>query len=344
MEENSKYKNMKKYTLVILLLSLNIQVLGQYISLRNYEDLGKEYRNNIKRSNFFEYKLIDNKTNKDSVLSLYVNKYSLGKHKNLNDICDCKKLIVLSLYFFNDDEIPDCIFQLKDLKELNLYNINANWKELFRKIANLKQLKILTINGGSMSIMPQTIGLISSIERFELNDVPIVDFNDEFAKLNKLKYLSVNYTQVSFMPQEYYNDSLIYLDISSNSFNGIPEEINNLTNLEHISFYENIYYSSDDTILCKNKKLKEIYIGDCGIEKFPIGLKELENLEQLVLAGNRMLDVPDEIIEFKKLKYLYWGSFLTDKKKLDSIKKKMPNCIISNFSDKPMRPIIDIFE
>lgn len=303
-----------------------------------------EYRKEIKQNNFFTYKLIDKKTNKDSVLELYVNKYDIGKHKKMNDVSDCRRLIVLSLNYFNDDEIPDWIFELKELKELNLTGINANWKELFRKISNLKQLKTLTINGGSMSIMPQTIGLISFIERFELNDVPIIDFHDEFAKLNKLRYLSVNNTQVSFMSQNYHNDNLVYLDISSNRFNGLPEEINNLQNLQHISFYENLYYSSDDTILCKNKKLKEIYIGDCGIEKFPIGLKDLENLEQLILAGNRILDVPDEIIEFKKLKYLYWGSFVTDKKKLDEIKNKMPNCIISNFSDKPMRPIIDVFE
>lgn len=152
-----------------------------------------------------------------------------------------------------------------------------------------------------MNYMPETIGLLSSIERIELDNVPLIDFNDEFAKLDNIKYLRVNNTQVYFMPQDYFNDNLIYLDISSNKFNGMPVEINIWPNLEHISFYNNIYYSSDDTILCKNKKLKEIYIGDCGIEKFPIGLNKLENLEQLIVAGNRMQDVPDDIIEFKKI-------------------------------------------
>lgn len=343
---------MKKYTIILLLLFFNIHVFGQEITeinlnYQNYDNLGKGYMNNIKKSNFFEYKLLDKITNKDSVLSLVVNKYFLGKHKNLNDICDCKKLVVLSLYNLNGDELPDCIFQLKNLKEINLYYFNAEyheWKELFRKISNLKLLKTFTIYQSPMNYMPETIGLLSSIERIELDNVPLIDFNDEFAKLDNIKYLRVNNTQVYFMPQDYFNDNLIYLDISSNKFNGMPVEINNLPNLEHISFYNNIYYSSDDTILCKNKKLKEIYIGDCGIEKFPIGLNKLENLEQLIVAGNRMQDVPDDIIEFKNLKYLYWGSFVTDKKKLDAIRMKMPNCIISNFSDEPMRPIIDIFE
>ncbi|MDD3286172.1 MAG: hypothetical protein PHI14_01595 [Bacteroidales bacterium] len=343
---------MKQLTIIIFLLFFKIHVFGQEITeinlnYQNYDNLGKEYMNNIKKSNFFEYKLLDKNTNKDSVLSLVVNKYFLGKHKNLNDICDCKKLVVLSLYNLNGDELPDCVFQLKNLKEINLYHFNAEyheWKELFREMSNLKLLKTFTIYQSPMNYMPETIGLLSSIERIELDNVPLIDFNDEFAKLDNLKYLRVNNTQVYFMPQDYFNDNLIYLDISSNKFNGMPLEINNLPNLEHISFYNNIYYSSDDTILCKNKKLKEIYIGDCGIEKFPIGLNKLENLEQLIVAGNRMLDVPDEIVEFKNLKYLYWGSFVTDKKKLNAIRIKMPNCIISEFYDKPIRPIIDIFE
>lgn len=91
---------MKKYTIILLLLFFNIHVFGQEITeinlnYQNYDNLGKGYMNNIKKSNFFEYKLLDKITNKDSVLSLVVNKYFLGKHKNLNDICDCKTCCVV---------------------------------------------------------------------------------------------------------------------------------------------------------------------------------------------------------------------------------------------------------
>jgi len=205
------------------------------------------------------------------------------KDLNLEPLKNVKKLTSLtirSIFGLGLTEIPDFIFDFKNLEHLNLGENTIS--KIPDKIKNLKNLKYFSL----------AINNVSSISK-ELGNLKIEDLNIEQNKLQSI-------------PDVVYNlKSLKSLDISFNQIKSISEKIGNLKNLEILEGYGNKIESIPDTI-SNLKKLRVLDLSGNSITKIPKALGELESLEELYLQINKInSELPSSLNNLTKLKKIY---------------------------------------
>ncbi|WP_435523445.1 hypothetical protein [Chryseobacterium indoltheticum] len=77
----------------------------------------------------------------------------------------------------------------------------------------------------------------------------------------------------------------------------------------------------DAKVLSNLKNLKELFIYEFRLKKFPTELLSLKNLTDLYLQGNKLEELPQELDNWNNLNYLY----CMDCKNLQHIKGIPPN-------------------
>ena len=299
---------------------INAQLLDPKV-----DSLGRGFISNIqqKRYNFL------NTCSLPMADSVYVlNIYGKNTKNALDNskIAKFNNLTVLTIVgSFN--KLPEVIFEMPNIKELRFVNITGlNWDSTFKELSKIPQLKSLRIQSLSLDQLPNSIGLLTQLERLEIYYGYFKHLPDSFINLTNLKYINILYTNLTHLPTNYFNDNLLYLDISANRFNGMPKEINNFPELRYLRFIDNKYLSSNDTIVCKNRKIENLNLSGCGIEKFPIGLICLPKLKGLALFDNRIPILPKEIENFKSLRILAVCTFNGQLVNLEYLSEKMPDC------------------
>lgn len=311
-----------------------------HVGFAQYEMIGEEFLKGVKANAYslnINKKAIDYNEftflSPEDVYRVIIN--GDKREKVVSDISYLKKFKnTLELTIYADlDSIPDLIFELPNLKKLRIVgNKNWDWNRLFIKLSKLTKLRSLVIvDCSSLGYkIPSSICLLKQLERLEIDNSFITQFPDSF-NLTNLKYLSICNSQIHKIPKNFISDSLVCLDLSNNRFNGIPKEINNFSNLSFLNFEGNKYFSSDAVILCKNSKIHDLGLVHCGIERFPIELCCLEDLNVLELYGNRISNIPEEIVCFKRLKCLFIIIYPSnDIEQLKYFKSKMPYCQFVN--------------
>ncbi|MBQ9658460.1 MAG: leucine-rich repeat domain-containing protein [Clostridia bacterium] len=232
------------------------------------------------------------------------------RKENVNDLenilKDKKNIESVSLSDITlDEKIVDLILKLKP-KEVILENVKGV-TDIIQKLSNINTVSALKIVHSSFYI-PDEIAKMTNLVRLEISDCSLDRLPDNFYKLHKLKYLKISGCKLKYLPENFAFKNLRVLDISLNMFNGIPAEIQQLPNLEYFNFSNNFYYTNDDSLLVKNKKLRYVYLHQCGIEKFPKNLALLPDLAILWLKCNKIDDITEEMIgKFQNLR-LYLGS------------------------------------
>jgi hypothetical protein len=345
-------KSMKKSLIFIFLIFYIFNISAQqnineiYRNYANYEDIGRGNFKDSVDNKKYSYFLGEGKEEppfKDSIYCLSIPFQLLnGKKRGARThIKEYKNLISLEIIELQED-LPDEILKLPNLKELYLQDANVNdWEALFKKLGKIKNLQSLRINLGNLEYVPEAINYLTHLERLEIMSVPLIDIDDSFVELTNLKYLKISTTELSFFPINYQNDNLVVLDISRNRYNGIPKEVQNFKNLENFVFSDNIFYSENFAILCKAKSLKVLELEACGLEQFPKELLCLPKLEVLFIGYNRIVDIPNELEKFTTLRLLDWSSFRGNFKELEPFKKKVPECYIQLLGTEEVKPIID---
>lgn len=226
-----------------------------------------------------------------------IKKIDLSEQYDLNEIPgiikECKQLEKLDVSFTGISEIPDFVFKLPKLKELNFSSCRKLKKQptLFtlqqpieklsvyigqnqtipKEIEALKNLKSLTISGFVKKV-PPFIFDIKSLETLEFVDSQVASLPPEVAKLDKLK-------SVSFW-QNIYNLKKKMVKLK------LKEMFENLSG-------------------CKN--LKKLYLGSNGITEIPENIRELKNLQVFSAPQNGLVSLPDSIYELAHLKELDLG-------------------------------------
>lgn len=94
---------------------------------------------------------------------------------------------------------------------------------------------------------------------------------------------------------------LKYLDISSNYFPSIPENLGDLKELDTLILNNNLQLKSIPTRIGELKKLKYINIAGIGISTLPESFSELVNLRYLNLELNGIEKLPEQIGNLKNL-------------------------------------------
>ena len=198
-----------------------------------------------------------------------------------------------------------------------------NLKELPESIGLLSELEYLCVMGNGLTTLPLSFNLLTNLKELELS-------------CNKLEYLpdSVYNIAKNYYAKKYIREGV---KISEAPVLGLLEilkarEIENYANLENIEndtnildFYQfylykinehgniiGIYIREFETIkisyfpeqICSLKKLKELVLSCCDINKIPKEIGNLRALEYLDLSENNIKEIPPEIMKLKSLRYL----------------------------------------
>ena len=174
---------------------------------------------------------------------------------------DGKNIVGMGLFGVEMKNIPETLFKLKNLEELNLaYN---KIEILPEKIGELKSLKELELSLNNLTHLPASLGNLTSLEIISLEQNKLEKIPETMGNLERLRELNLNENNLQSIPTSFGNlKSLIKLELKSNQLNNIPEEIGNI------------------------KSLKSLILGSNRLKVLPWSIWSLKNLNYLYLENN----------------------------------------------------------
>ncbi|KAI3380195.1 hypothetical protein SNEBB_003444 [Seison nebaliae] len=203
-------------------------------------------------------------------------------------------------------KLPNELFGMKFLKFLELspereaclnYSLRRIPEKLF---VQLKYLRILKIDTNKLTTLPEEIGELKYLERLAISNNHLIDVPHSLKYCQKLVSLHLvnnrlnSFPTLSILDETFPLKSLKFLDISSNSIETIPNEINKLEELHSLILYSNNLISIPDTV-SQITYLNTLWLGDNRLELLPINylrtMKYLnwfkpEEITQTALDGN----------------------------------------------------------
>lgn len=271
-----------------------------------------------------------------------IKKINLSEQYSLTEIPEiikhCLELEKLDISFTQIKEIPDFVFQLPKLKELNYLGCTElqNQPKLFSSkqpleklsiysgknnkfitgIENLTTLKSLIISGNLKEI-PNAIYDIPNLQELELFDTKISSVSEKIVQIKNLKKIafwqplfSDNDKPIVLKLDEIFQNlskcyNLKELSFNKNGIKEIPENISLLTQLRKISAIDNLLVSYPNSIY-KLTNLIEIDFGINQIKEIKKGIGNLTKLKTLKVNSNwkNKLDTENLFNEINQLENL----------------------------------------
>ncbi|KAJ6673158.1 PLANT INTRACELLULAR RAS-GROUP-RELATED LRR PROTEIN [Salix viminalis] len=212
---------------------------------------------------------------------------------------------------------------------LNLVVLDAHsnqLKSLPNSIGCLSKLKVLNVSCNLLESLPRTIencrdpflgsksidDLDHNVSLSRISNTPrsLEELNANFNKLSRLpdtigfelvnlKKLSVNSNKLAFLPMSTsYITSLKILDARLNNLRSLPEDLENLVNLEVLNVSQNFQYLetlpfSIGLLL----SLVELDVSYNKITALPDSMGCLRKLKKLSVEGNPLISPPMEVVE-----------------------------------------------
>nr|XP_020471652.1 volume-regulated anion channel subunit LRRC8D-like [Monopterus albus] len=190
----------------------------------------------------------------------------------LNSLKKMTCLIHLELYSCELERIPHAIFSLTNLQELDLKSNNIRTIEEIISLQHLKRLTCLKLWHNKIITIPNSIGLVKSLESLYLSH-------------NKLE---------SLPPALFTLPKLRHLDLAHNSITVLPPDVGLLHNLQHLAINSNKLDVLPKTLF-KCIKLKVLCLGNNALTILPELVGQLVQLTQLELKGNCLDRLPAQL-------------------------------------------------
>ena len=245
------------------------------------------------------------------------------KTKNIvldSQIKNLKNLKQLTIESCNLKTIPDALYELINLEELNFTQIPI--KTVSLDIQNLKKLKELTICKCTLESMPESICNLTNLETLILihDTQKTVSQNfDQLKNLTNLKKLELMRHNFETIPDDIYElinlktlllvsnnikvispkigqlINLEELDLTNNPIKTLPIEINKLENLETIML-PLVIHTSIGYNIGGLYRLKILNYRDPGNKSFSYkGLCHIFNNKMLLIDCREIINIPDTI-------------------------------------------------
>ncbi|KAF4086348.1 hypothetical protein AMELA_G00105230 [Ameiurus melas] len=196
----------------------------------------------------------------------------------LNSLKKMTSLRELELHHCDLERIPDAVFNLTNLHELDMKSNNIRTIEEVFRFQHLKRLTCLKLWHNKIVSIPSTINLVKNLESL---------------------YLS--YNKLDSLPASLFNlPKLRYLDLGNNTISSIPENVELLQNLQHFDITGNKVEVLPDQLF-KCTKLKVLCVGNNSITVLPELIGELTELVQLDVKGNCLAQLPNKLGQCRQL-------------------------------------------
>lgn len=207
----------------------------------------------------------------------------------LKEVPACLSMLKeLKYVLFLQDNIaylPDFFSEFKNLDTIIFgYCKMLNLKQVFKKLAELPNLKHVGIFASEIVTLPNDIKYLIQVNSIDLHYNRIESLPAGFAKLKKLKELNLSHNCFN-------NDSIFYI-------------LQSLSHLEVLDLSDNRLKRIPITI-GKMKALKRLYLSANGLTHIHKAIKNLVNLQLLVLNGNNLKEIPAALIERVKQQKLF---------------------------------------
>ena len=197
----------------------------------------------------------------------------LSKHRS-------DKGVTLNLSKQGLKEIPEYVFETRDLRVLKLYGNQL--ETLDPRICEIETLEKLYIGKNKIKFLPSEIG-----------------------KLKRLKLLSAQYNDIDSLPAEIGDLTLLeQLILNQNSLTALPSSIGNLSNLKSLQLKYN-WIEELPTELGNCSLLEFVYLDRNNLKAIPESFGELKRLKELSLVNaGQLVDLPESLCGLRMLEYL----------------------------------------
>jgi len=147
----------------------------------------------------------------------------------------------------------------------NLYLINQLYDTLSPLIKEMRNLRVLQLNGNRFKALPDEIGYLPYLKHLNLGN-------------NKLHFLPKTFVKL---------DSVIELDLSNNYLDSLPYNIGNLKKVKKL-YLQNNRLKSIPRSISKMQNLEVLNLSNNYLDSLPSEIRLLTNLKTLILEGNNI--------------------------------------------------------
>ena len=243
--------------------------------------------------------------------------------KNLNTV------LRLNLSGTGIKKIPEIVFNMKNLQELDL---SQNGLNNIEGIEKLDKIQYLNLGMNNFNNFPLEITKLKHLKEIGLWWNNFKNFPDDFYMNNtELEALDIT----SLYEFDFENNlakihqfkNLKRLNLGANLIPKLTLNFKNLNNLEEFGYIhqEKIDINSLIDSLSQSPNLRIIHFSGNKINSIPTSIQKLQNLEELNLFQNNISSLPLEVIKLKKLKEISLIDNPVNEKAIKEIEVKIPN-------------------
>ncbi len=210
---------------------------------------------------------------------------------------DLKTVTKVSLADFKGTTLPDSLFLLTNLTELEL--VNTRIRKLPSKLTELKVLKRLSLVNNRPSGRLR-IGKNDHLQALAIHDDELDRRPRNYRKLTSLQSLDLSRCNLEKFPVLRGSSKLKRLVLTDNHLTlddlrkGLPE-------LEELVLTSNAIRKVP-TAIWAFPKLKKLNLNANQVESIPASIMQLQQLEQLSLYKNNLRTLPPEVYELRNLR------------------------------------------
>ena len=227
------------------------------------------------------------------------------------------------------ESVPMEVFDLTGLTELSLAGNNLT--SIPPEIGTLKHLTKLQLSGNRLRQVPDELCLLDALEGLWLHGNLLEHLPMDIGALMHLKQLAIAGNKLSKLPDSLgLMNALVELVAAGNQLKELPTSLGALSALKNLDLHGNHLQSICHTIgmlesleelwlqgndcleslppgdaLASLNTLKKLSAADCALTSLPPELGKMQELQDLSLYGNKIKNVPLEVISAPRLRKIW---------------------------------------
>ena len=189
-------------------------------------------------------------------------------------ISELKNTKTLDLSGGNLPILPNFLFKLTSLEELNLSGIKVYDDDVLSPLIELRALQKVTLKGSSLPRFPDVLCRLTTLRELDVNkNYKVKELPNALAQLVNLQVLDVSFCGLDSFPEVVCRlQALQKLKINGNLIKSVPTSVEKLQNLQ------------------------TLHLGNCGLSTFPDIICTLPSLESLSLHLNFIDEISESAI------------------------------------------------
>lgn len=225
------------------------------------------------------------------------------------------------------DSIPSSIGILQGLDQLTSLGIAmTEIRHASPKIAEISQLKYLFLYFNDLVKLPENIGDLVNVTRFELAYNELTELPENIGKMQRLNYLDISNNNITLLPENITGLSkLTHFNFSGNLLEAFPSSVATMKSLLEIRGNDNKMKGSLPSELWERGRNVilpvplDLYVSGNELSGRVLGENTDESVVQILDISNNKFVLSDIHLDYEKLTYHHNKLFFMPQKKVGDI-------------------------